>query len=122
MGAQTKYRVEVEHIEQTTGRTVEEVASALEAITGDLTDGKDQRDVGSASTKEEFAARVERFQSDSGFMRFLALNHGEFLSLIAFPARRGLERADHHEQWRETGGCAFSRSTFATPGRSAPPR
>jgi hypothetical protein len=65
-------RSSTEHIDQTTGRTVEEVASALEAITGDLTDGKYQRDVGSASTKEDFEARVERFQSDSGFMRFLA--------------------------------------------------
>ena len=78
---------QVEHIEYVTDRPLDEVASALEGATGDLTDGKYASEVASAKDKGDFEARARRFEADSGFMRFLTLNHGGFLTLMGFPAK-----------------------------------
>jgi hypothetical protein len=37
--------------------------------------------------KEGFEKRSRGFEADSGFMRFLSLSHGSFLSPIGFPAK-----------------------------------
>jgi uncharacterized protein (DUF302 family) len=51
--------------------------------TGDVTDGKYASEV----DKEDFEKRARSFEADSGFMRFLSLNHGDFLTLMGFPAK-----------------------------------
>jgi uncharacterized protein (DUF302 family) len=51
--------------------------------TGDVTDGKYASEV----DKEDFEKRARSFEADSGFMRFLSLNHGDFLTLMGLPAK-----------------------------------
>ena len=80
-------RFEVEHIEYVTDRTVDEVAYALESATGDVTNGRYEREIASAKDKGDFEVRARAFEADSGFMRFLALDFGGFLSLMGPPTK-----------------------------------
>jgi hypothetical protein len=87
MHAKMTDRYEVEHIEYVTDRPLEAVAAALEKSTGDVTDGKWAIEAGSANNKDDFEARMRRFEADSGFMRFLTLNFGGFLTLMGLPSK-----------------------------------
>ena len=91
---------QVEHIEYVTDRPLDEVASALEGATGDLTDGKYASEVASAKDKGDFEARARRFEADRGksrsFMwpaisllrRLIGRPAHAMPSSVRFPARR----------------------------------
>ena len=87
MQTTTSDQFQVEHIEYVSDRSFDDVVAALEKATGDVTDGKYASEIGSAKDKEDFEERARRFEADSGLMRFLSLNHGDFLTLLGFPAK-----------------------------------
>jgi uncharacterized protein (DUF302 family) len=87
MQTSTTDQFQVEHIEYVSEHPFDDVVAALEKATGDVTDGKFETEVASAKDKEDFEKRARSFEADSGFMRFLSLNHGEFLTLMGFPAK-----------------------------------
>jgi uncharacterized protein (DUF302 family) len=87
MQTNTTDQFQVEHIEYVSDRSFDDVVAALEKATGDVTDGKYASEIGSAKDKEDFEERTRRFEADSGLMRFLSLNHGDFLTLMGFPAK-----------------------------------
>jgi Domain of unknown function DUF302 len=87
MRTNTTDQFQVEHIEYVSDQPFDAVVAALERATGDVTDGKFASEIGSAKDKEDFEERARSFEADSGFMRFLSLNHGSFLTLMGFPAR-----------------------------------
>ena len=88
MPTKTTDLFEVEHIEYVADRSVDEVASALEEATGDVTDGKYASEVASAKDTDDFEARARWFEADSGFMRFLTLNDRGFLTLMGITGNR----------------------------------
>jgi hypothetical protein len=87
MQTETTDQFQVEYIEYVSDRSFDDVVTALEKATGDGTDGKYGREIGSAKGKEDFEERARRFEADSGLMRFLSLNHGDFLTLMGLPAK-----------------------------------
>ena len=87
MQTNTTDQFQVEHIEYVSDQPFDEVVAALEKATGDVTDGKYASEVAAAKDKEDFEKRARSFEPDSGFMRFLSLNHGDFLTLMGFPAK-----------------------------------
>jgi Domain of unknown function DUF302 len=87
MRTNTTDQFQVEHIEYVSDQPFDAVVAALERATGDVTDGKFASEIGSAKDKEDFEERARSFEADSGFMRFLSLNHGSFLTLMGFPAK-----------------------------------
>ncbi len=97
MPTKTTDLFEVEHIEYVADRSVDEVASALEEATGDVTDGKFASEVVSAKDTDDFEARARWFEADSGFMRFLTLNDRGFLTLMGITGNRTEgSRAEEH--------------------------
>ncbi len=87
MQTNTSDQFQVEHIEYVSDQPFDNVVAALEKVTGDVTDGKYASEIASAKDKEDFEERTRNFEADSGFMRFLSLNHGGFLTLMGFPAK-----------------------------------
>ena len=103
MPTKTTDLFEVEHIEYVADRSVDEVASALEEATGDVTDGKYASEVASAKDTDDFEARARWFEADSGFMRFLTLNDRGFLTLMGITGNRteGSQRARSTTRWQD---------------------
>jgi len=87
MQTETTDQFQVERIEYVSDRSLDDVVTPLEKATGDVTDGKYGREIGSAKDKEDFEERARRFEADRGLMRFPSLNHGDFLTLMGFPAK-----------------------------------
>ena len=87
MQTNTTDQFQVEHIEYVSDRSFDDVVAALEKVTGDVTDGKYGREIGSAKNEQDFEKRARTFEGDSGLMRFLSLNHGDFLTLMGFHAK-----------------------------------
>jgi hypothetical protein len=58
MPAQTINEFKVEHVEYVSERPFDEVVAALEAATGDVTDGKYGSEIAIAKTKEDFEERT----------------------------------------------------------------
>lgn len=75
---------EVVHVEYESDRSVDEVAAALEAITGSV---DYEHDIAPASDVKDFERRTKPFESETGFMRFLTLDHGTYLALYGEPRK-----------------------------------
>ena len=60
MQTSTTDRFQVEHIEYVSDRSFDDVVAALEEVTGDVTDGKYGREIGSAKNKQDFESRARR--------------------------------------------------------------
>jgi uncharacterized protein (DUF302 family) len=75
------------HCEHVSERTFREVITAFEKAVGEITSDTFQRLVAVSSDAHDFETRVRSFEGTSGFMRFLDINHGAWLSRIGLPAR-----------------------------------
>jgi hypothetical protein len=82
MQTNTTDQFPVQHIEY-----VSDQVAALEKATDDVADGKYASAVAAAKDKEDFEKRAQSFEADGGFTCFLSLNHGDFLTLMGFPAK-----------------------------------
>jgi hypothetical protein len=60
-----------QHYEHATDRSFEEVVAALEAATGSVEKGELNAAIREAKSLSEFKAKVQSFEAESGFMRFI---------------------------------------------------
>jgi uncharacterized protein (DUF302 family) len=75
------------HCEHESERTFDEVVSAFERAVG-VADGKAfQRIVATSTDEGDFERRVQAFEGPSGFMRFLDIDHGAWMTRIGLGAR-----------------------------------
>jgi len=75
------------HCEYESERTFDEVVSTFEKAVG-FVDGKAfQKIVATSTDEKDFERRVREFEGPSGFMRFLDIDHGTWLTRIGLRAR-----------------------------------
>jgi hypothetical protein len=77
----------VEHCEHITTRGFDEVVRAFEAALGSIEGGGLGEIVASAKTSAEFETLVHTHEGSSGFMRFLTVDHGAWLSVYGLKTR-----------------------------------
>jgi uncharacterized protein (DUF302 family) len=70
----------VQHNEHSTQRGFDDVVRAFEASLGVVEGGVLREIVSSARSAAEFEERVRAHEGSSGFMRFLTVDHGEWMS------------------------------------------
>jgi uncharacterized protein (DUF302 family) len=77
----------VRHYEHVSARSFDEVVAAFDAAVGSVEDGAFRKEVARAENPAEFEARVRARAGASGFMRFLTVDHGAWLSQIGVVAK-----------------------------------
>jgi uncharacterized protein (DUF302 family) len=77
----------VNHNEHVSNRSFEEVVSAFESAVGSVEDTGFPALLASTKSAEEFEASVQSRAGSSGFMRFLTVDHGAWLTRIGLKAR-----------------------------------
>lgn len=77
----------VVHVEHRSDRSFDDVVAAFEAATGDVQDGAFAREAKASGAAEDFERRMASREGESGFMRFLTIDHGEWLSLYGQAVR-----------------------------------
>ncbi len=75
------------HCEHVSERAFHEVVTAFEKAVGEITSDAFQKLLAASTGTHDFEARVRSFEGTSGFMRFLDIDHGVWLSRIGLPAR-----------------------------------
>lgn len=77
------------HVEYSASRTFEAVIADFEAVTGDISGDRFERELASSEDVQDFERRIRAYEGDSGFMRFQMLDHGAWSDLYgeAFKAR-----------------------------------
>src|SRR6267143_6211415 len=77
----------VHHNEHVSSRSFEEVVNAFESAVGSVEDTGFAVLVASTKNAEEFESQVKSRESTSGFMRFLTVDHGAWMTRIGLKAR-----------------------------------
>jgi len=75
------------HCEHVSQRSFDEVVTAFEKAVGEITSDAFQKLLAASTDAHDFETRVRSFEGESGFVRFLDINHGAWLSHIGLPAR-----------------------------------
>jgi uncharacterized protein (DUF302 family) len=75
------------HCEHVSERTFHEVVTAFEKAVGEITSDAFQKLLAASTDAHVFESQVRSFEGASGFMRFLDIDHGAWLSRIGLPAR-----------------------------------
>ncbi len=74
----------VEHVVYAAARPFEAVIAAFEAVTGDIT-GRFEQELAASADVPDFERRIGAYEGESGFMRFLTLDHGAWSALYGEP-------------------------------------
>jgi uncharacterized protein (DUF302 family) len=77
----------VHHNEHISSRSFEEVVNAFESAVGSVEDTGFPALLTSTKNTEEFERRIKSREGTSGFMRFLTVDHGAWLTLIGLSAK-----------------------------------
>src|SRR6476469_2718073 len=77
----------VHHNEHVSSRSFEEVVNAFESAVGFVEDAGFAVLVASTKSAEEFESQVKSRESTSGFMRFLTVDHGSWMTRIGLKAK-----------------------------------
>jgi uncharacterized protein (DUF302 family) len=77
----------VQHYEHATDRSFEEVVETFEAATGSVEKGELNAAIREAKSLSEFEAKVQSFESKSGFMRFQTADHAGWLRHFGMKAK-----------------------------------
>lgn len=80
----------VEHVEYATSQPFEQVIAAFEAVTGDISGGRFEEELAASKDVEDFERRIHGYEAESGFMRFMMLDHGAWSSLYGAPFKSRL--------------------------------
>jgi uncharacterized protein (DUF302 family) len=80
----------VEHLDYVTSQPFEQVIVAFEAATGDISGGRFEQELAASKDVEDFERRIHGYEADSGFMRFLMLDHGAWSGLYGTPIKSRL--------------------------------
>jgi uncharacterized protein (DUF302 family) len=75
------------HCEHVSERTFDEVISAFEKAVGIADRDAFQKAVAASTDEKDFEKRIQAFEGPSGFMRFLDVDHGAWMTLIGLGAR-----------------------------------
>jgi len=75
------------HCEHESERTFDEVVAAFEKSVGIADGDAFQKIVVTSTDEKDFETRVRTFEGPSGFMRFLDIDHGAWLTRIGLNAR-----------------------------------
>jgi uncharacterized protein (DUF302 family) len=75
------------HCEHESERTFDEVVTAFEKAVGVVDSGAFQKIVAASTDERTFEMRVRALEGPSGFMRFLDIDHGAWLTRIGLRAR-----------------------------------
>ncbi len=75
------------HYEHVSERTFDEVVTSFEKAVGEVTIDEFQKSLAASADVHDFETRVRSFEGESGFIRFLGVDHGAWLSHIGLPAR-----------------------------------
>ena len=76
----------VEHVAYVASRSFVDVIAAFEAATGDIT-GRFDQELAASTDVADFKRRIRAYEAESGFMRFLMLDHGAWSALYGAPAK-----------------------------------
>jgi len=77
----------VHHNEHVSRRSFEEVVNAFESAVGSVEDTGFAVLVASTKSAEEFESQVKSRESTSGFMRFLTVDHGSWMTRVGLKAK-----------------------------------
>ena len=77
----------VHHNEHVSSRSFEEVVNAFESAVGSVEDTGFAVLVASTKSAEEFESQVKSRESTSGFMRFLTVDHGAWMTHVGLKAK-----------------------------------
>ena len=77
----------VHHNEHVSSRSFEEVVNAFESAVGSVEDTGFAVLVASTKSAEEFESQVKSRESTSGFMRFLTVDHGAWMTRVGLKAK-----------------------------------
>src|SRR5438034_7903377 len=77
----------VHHNEHVSSRSFEEVVNAFESAVGSVEDTGFPALLTSTKNTEEFERRIKSREGTSGFMRFLTVDHGTWLTRIGLSAK-----------------------------------
>jgi uncharacterized protein (DUF302 family) len=80
----------VRHVEFASTRSFDAVVQAFEAATGDIEDGDFTRELARSRDVADFEKRMHAREGESGFMRFLVLDHGDWLKFYGINTRSRL--------------------------------
>jgi uncharacterized protein (DUF302 family) len=72
-------KLEVDYVELVSDLPFEAVVQAFESATGSVEGSNYQQAVTSANTQAEFEDIIRKHEGESGFMRFLTLDHGAWM-------------------------------------------
>jgi uncharacterized protein (DUF302 family) len=75
-------RYTVEHLDFGTSKSFEQVVADFEAATGDARDARYAEARNGSKDAAEFERRINELAGDRGFMRFLMLDHGSWMTLF----------------------------------------
>jgi uncharacterized protein (DUF302 family) len=75
------------HCEHESERTFDEVVTAFEKAVGVVDGNAFQKTVAASINEADFEKRVRVFEGSSGFMRFLDIDHGAWMTRIGLGAR-----------------------------------
>jgi uncharacterized protein (DUF302 family) len=75
------------HCEHVSERTFQEVVTAFEKAVGVISADAFQKLLAASADARDFETRVRSLEGTSGFIRFLDIDHGAWLSRIGLPAR-----------------------------------
>jgi len=75
------------HCEHVSERTFEEVVAAFEKAVGVVDRVAFQKAVASAKDEEDFERKIRVFEGPSGFMRFLDIDHGAWMTRIGLKTK-----------------------------------
>jgi len=75
------------HYEHVSERTFDEIVTSFEKAVGEVTSDAFQKLLAASTDAHDFETRVRSFEGESGFMRFLDIDHGAWLSHMGLPAK-----------------------------------
>jgi uncharacterized protein (DUF302 family) len=75
------------HREHVSGRTFEVVVTAFEAAVGTIDEESFHAAVRASAGADQFERRMRAFEGSSGFMRFMRIDHGAWMSRIGLAAK-----------------------------------
>ena len=80
----------VHHNEHVSSRSFEDVVNAFESAVGSVEDTGFPALLTASKNAEEFESRVKSREGTSGFMRFLTVDHGAWMTRVGLNAKAGM--------------------------------
>ena len=80
----------VQHIEHISSHSFDQVIADFEALIGNVGNGTFQQATTAANDEQDFRRRIREFEGESGFMKFLTIDHGAWLPRVGIDGKKAL--------------------------------